>query len=140
MWYKELNDRYDSEFLLPWYSLSNITYYYFRKDKTDDLKQLEEGIKSYFPGSLEEYRIQLANNYFSSNKIENAENIFKECLVINPESYKALEGLSKIALSRKDKKSAISYLEQSIKLAKNKNVRQYYLNELHSNLDKALKK
>ena len=137
--YKKLNDRYDSEFLLPWYSLGNITYYYIRKSKTDDLKQLKEGVKAYFPGSLEEYNIQVASNYLSSDKIDKAEQLFKECLASNPESYKALEGLSKIALSRKDNKSAISYLQQSIKIAKKKNVRQYYLNVLHANLNEALK-
>ena len=133
--YKKLNDTYDSEFLLPWYSLGNITYNYIRKNQPEDLKQLEEGIKTYFPASLETYQIELAKNYLSADKTDEAEKLFKTCLFVNPESYKALEGMSKIAVSKKDIKAALSYLEKSIVIAKEKNVRQYYLNELYSSLN-----
>lgn len=134
--YKKINDTFDTEFLLPWYSLGNITYYYIRKNQPEDLKQLEDGIKANFPSSLEEYHIQLANNYFGSDYIEEAEKLFKACVFANPESYKALEGLSKIALSKENSELARTYLEKAMTIAKEKNVRQYYLNELHSRLNK----
>ncbi|WP_204346028.1 alpha/beta hydrolase-fold protein [Psychroserpens algicola] len=133
--YKVISDRYDSEFLLPWYSLGNITYYYIRQNKTEDLAQMESGIKTHFPASLEQFHIQLANNYLSFENLEEAEKRFKVCLFANPDSYKALEGLSKIAAINEDTKTAINYLEQSIAIAKDKQVRQYYLNELKANLN-----
>ncbi|NRD23963.1 hypothetical protein HNV10_11955 [Winogradskyella litoriviva] len=133
-YYKQLNDKYNSEFLLPWYSLGNITNYYIRKNKQDDLVQMESGIKSHFPVSLEQFRIQLANNYLSFKNLKEAEKLYKHCLIANSDSYKALEGLSKIASMKEDKKTAIAYLEQSIAIAKDKKVRQYYLNELNANL------
>ena len=137
--YKKLNDTYDSEFLLPWYSLGNITYYYIRKNKTEDLKQLKAGITTYFPGSLEEYNIQVANNYLSADKIDEAETHFKACLDTNPKSFKAYEGLSKIASSKGDFKFASYYLQKSIAMAKEQQARQYYLNELESNLNQLKK-
>lgn len=135
-YYKTLKDKYAVEFLLPWYSLGNIIYFYVRKEQIEDLKQLEEGIKTYFPASLEEYRIQLASNYISFEKTNEAEQIYNLCLKENPNSYKALEGLSKIAVSKKEIEKATIYLEQAIKIAKKSNVRQYYLNELNSERDK----
>lgn len=134
-YYKQINDKFNAEFLLPWYSLSNITYYYIRNNKQDDLAQMEAGIKTHFPASLEQFYIQVANNYFSFENYEEAQKRFKVCLYANSNSYKALEGLSKIASIKEDKKTAIDYLEQSIAIAKDKHVRQYYLNELKANLN-----
>ena len=137
--YKTLNDKYNSEFLLPWSCLGNITYFYIRKNQPENLNQLEEGILAHFPSSLEEYKIQLANNYLSSDNQDEAEKLFNTCLIKNPDSYKALEGLSKIAVSNKDIAVARTYLEKSISIAKEKKVRQYYLNVLHSNLNELKK-
>ncbi|WP_460219623.1 alpha/beta hydrolase-fold protein [Psychroserpens sp. MEBiC05023] len=134
--YKTLNDRYDSEFLLPWYSLGNITYYYLRNKQLDNLKLIEDGIKAHFPASLEEYYIQLANTYLSFEMTEDAEKLFKTCLFSNPKSFKAMEGLSKIAVLKKDIKTVNSYLEQAISIAKEQHVRQYYLNILESQFQK----
>lgn len=134
--YKVIKDKYDVEFLLPWYSLSNIIYFYVRKEKHEDLKLLEEGIKTHFPASLEEYKIQLASNYLNPKKVNISEEIYKQILEENPESYKALEGLFKVSSLKNDSIKAITYLKKAIEIATKQKARQYYLNELLSNFDK----
>lgn len=133
--YKKLNNIYNTEFLLPWYSLSNITYFYVQKEQYENLQLLEEGIKMHFPASLEEYRVQLANNYLNFKKLEDAEQLFSLCLDLNPKSYKALEGLSKINGLKGNETKKTEFLNNAIDLAKSQNARQYYLNELYSQLN-----
>ncbi len=129
-YYKKLNDKYASEFLLPWYSLGNITYFYIRNKREEDLKFLEDGIKKHFPASLEEFRIQLAANYMAPETMQKAEKLYNVCLESNPKSYKALEGLSKIYLAKKDTKNAKLHLEKALLFAKELKARQYVMNTL----------
>ena len=134
-YYKKVKDAYNSEFLLPWYSLRNIIYFYVRKDRYEDLTLLEEGIKAYFPASLQDYKILLANEYLSNKKIDEAEKLFKTSLINNPNSYKVYEGLSKVYSLKKDSIKKAEYLNKAIILAKKQNARQYYINELYSQLN-----
>lgn len=134
--YKTLKDKYNSEFLLPWYTFSNILYSYVNKNKTEDIQLLKDGLQQHFPNSLSIFNIQLANNYIEAKKYDDAKALYNACLAENKNDYKALEGLAKVALAKNDKTTAKAYLDQAIKLAKQANERQWYLNEITSQFDK----
>lgn len=130
--YKNFKINFETEFLLPSYTLGNMMYYYFRQDKFDDLKILEEGIKTHFPNSLEEFNIQLAKNYLSKKEFDKAEKLFSDCLTKNPNAFNAYDGLSKIYHQKNDIDKALKMSEIAIDLAAKQNVRQYLINELQS--------
>jgi len=130
--YKKFKTNFETEFLLPSYSLGNMMYFYFRQDKFEDLKILEEGIKEHFPHSLEEFNIQLAKNYLSKNELDKAEKLFAECLKSNPKAFNAYDGLSKVYLQKNNIDKALKMSETAIDLAVQQNVRQYLINELQS--------
>lgn len=134
--YKKLKDKYKTEFILPWYTMSNVVEFYTRKNQIDNLKLLEEGIRTHFPNSLEDFYIFSANNDIENNKIDTAKNLFESCLATNLNSYKALEGLAKIELFKKNTQQAKTYILKAIETAKRNNIRQFYINELQAFLNK----
>ncbi|NQX85380.1 MAG: hypothetical protein HRT67_05675 [Flavobacteriaceae bacterium] len=137
--YKSFNTKFDTEFLLPAYTLENIMYFYFKKGQFEDLKILEDGIKTNFPSSLEEFYLLLAKQYLDNKELEKAETRFKQCLRINPNAFDAYDGLAKIYVQNKDRKQALKMSEKALQLAAKQNVRQYLINELQSHYNSILK-
>lgn len=137
--YKAISDKYNAEFLLPWYSLGNVVYYYFRKDEKENLDALEAGIKNFFPNSLEGYYLELAKNHLEANQLDKAKILYETCLESNTKLYQALEGLSKIYCEQKQRKKALNTMNSALNLAKELKLRQWQLNQIQASYNEVLK-
>ena len=133
--YKKINTAFSSNFSLPAYSFGNMMYFYYRRNLTSDIELLESEIKVHFPGSLEEFYIQLARCQMEEKKYEAAEKTYNKCLTVQSNSFRAYEGLSKIYLERKEIEKAKKAIKSCMKFAKSVKVRQWQLNELQSSFD-----
>ncbi|SHJ58466.1 hypothetical protein SAMN04487911_1266 [Arenibacter nanhaiticus] len=133
--YKELSKTYSSIVSIHPYFLGNIIYYYFNRNKKEDLLILENGIKEHFPSSLEEYYHQLAFNYFENKEYQKAIENYKKSITYNSSSFNAYDGLSKVYLALGDYDNALLSSEKSIELAKSSNARQWMLNQLNASLE-----
>lgn len=132
--YIKLSEKFSSIVSIHPYFLGNIVYFYFNRDKKEDLLILENEIKKHFPGSIAEFYNQLALNHFEKKEYENALNYYNKSIDNNPLSFYAYDGISKVYLSQKNIAEAIKASEKSISIAKSCNARQWMINQLNSNL------
>ena len=134
--YKKFSKDFSTSFTLPANDLANFIYYYFRKDKTADLKILEDGINKHFPSSVDEFYIQLARNYMDKEQLEEAEKIYTKRIQDDPLSFRSYDGLSKILFKRKAFQQAESKSKKCLEIAQQLKARQWLLNELNANYEK----
>ena len=134
--YKELSDKYSLKTSIHPYFLGNIIYYYFNRDKKEDLLILENGIKEYFPGSLEEFYNQFALNCFEAKEYQKALEYYNKSITYNSLSFNAYDGIAKVYLAQGNYKSAILNNKKSIELATTCNARQWMMNQLIATSDR----
>ncbi len=128
--YKGLSSMYSITVSIHLYFLGNIIYYYFNRDKKEDLLILENGIKEYFPASLEKFYNQLALNYFETKENQKALEYYNKSTTYNSSSFNAYNGIAKVYLAQGKYEKAILYNKKSIELANACNARQWMLNQL----------
>lgn len=133
--YKELSSKYSSIVSIHPYFLGNIIYYYFNHEKKEDLLILENGIKEYFPGSMEEFYNQLALNHFENEAYGTALDYYNKSIEYNAHSFNAYKGLSKVYLAQNKHNEALVAGKKSIELAKYLNARQWMMNQLNANVE-----
>ncbi|GAA4279297.1 hypothetical protein GCM10022259_40220 [Aquimarina mytili] len=139
--FKKQSKKYNTEVRIPPMQLSKIIYYYFRKDKFDELKILEEGIATNFSSSTDDYYAALAKYLIQVEKLKEAQVLLEKSITSNPNAFKSYEALSKLYFIKKEYEKAMQLGRQSVQIAKQLKVRQWQINELVSNVKKiALKK
>ncbi|MFK8102310.1 MAG: alpha/beta hydrolase-fold protein [Saprospiraceae bacterium] len=130
--YKKFSTAFATRFNLPANDLGNFVYYYFRKGLTKELKFLETEIATHFPGSLDDFRTNLARNHLEKGELKIAEKIYRERIAANPLSFQSYGGLAKIFALQKDFPQAKQFSKKSLEIAQQVKVRQWLLNELES--------
>ncbi len=128
--YKELSKKYPSIVSIHPYFLGNIIYYYFNRNKKEDLLILENGIKENFPASIDEFYNQLALNYFENEEYQKAIENYQESITHNSASFNSYDGIAQVYLAMKNYEKAILSSKKAIELALNYNARQWMLNQL----------
>lgn len=133
-YYKDLSAKFSTQFPIPPNFLANILHFYLRKEKTEDLRVLEQEIKTHFPSSLNEFYVQLAKNHLDKGDLDKAEELLKQSIQQDPLAFKAYDALSKLYLKKEQLEKAKEYSGKAIELAKIVRVKQWLLNELESQL------
>jgi len=135
-YYKKREELYKSKLRIPPNLFSNIVYYYFRKDKMEELAILEQEVLTHFPSSIDDYYSKLASYFINTEKYDMARSLLEKSIGSNKKAYKSYDAISKLFFAQSELQQAKTYAEKAIKIAKELKVRQWQLNELESNLRK----
>lgn len=137
--YMAMADKLDAKVRIPPNNLSNIVYYYFRKDNVEELQNLERKINENFPSSTDDFYSKWASYLIEKEELEKAKTMLDTYINEDANAFKSYDVLSKVYYAQKDFSKAKEYATTSINIAKQKRVRQWQLNELQSNLDLIMK-
>ncbi len=137
--YENLSDQYQGITRIPPLSFSNIIYYFFRQEQTEELAIIEAAVKNKFPASQDDYYSKLASYLMETEKYEEAEALLKKSIQANPNAYKSYDGLSKLYFAKEMKDQAKVNARKAVDIAKKLKARQWQINELVSNLMKVSK-
>lgn len=134
--YIDISSEYDTRFRLPPFQLGNILYYYFRNEKKEDLKDIENSILNHFPASADDYYSKLGSYMIEGELYDEVEAMLLPYIESNKAAFKSYDTLSKLAYKKENYSQSKEYAEMALRIAKEAVVRQWQLNELESNLVK----
>ena len=105
------------------------TAYAHSKDKKTRLA-IEQAFEKYFPNQADEFRNIQIEGLISAGKLKQAEKILNRALNNDKNNFETLTNQSRLLQKQKKKDEALNVINKAIKIAKEKNIRQWLMNEL----------
>ncbi len=114
----------------------NLNYFInlFYDENKGELITMENGIKEKYTASLGDYYNNLGNVYIKKGEIKKGIEMHKMNCTLYPNSPEFLTSLADANFANKEFDEAKINYQKALELAINKNTREWYINQLNSNV------
>jgi predicted alpha/beta superfamily hydrolase len=127
--YYQLNQqKYKTSFHISAGFLRNTVYHY-SKDK-QARRSIEKALAEYFPLQLDEFRNIQITALIGVGKLQEADEILTRAIKNDKNNFETLANQAMLLQKKNKPKKALTLIEQAIKLAQQKKIRQWLMNEL----------
>ncbi len=128
VYYNLMKKKYKTPFHISAGFMRNTTYAH-SKDKKLRL-EIEQAFEKYFPNQADEFRNIQIEGLIGAGKLKAAEKILNRSLKNDDKNFETLTNQSRLLQKQKKKDKALNAINKAIEIAKDKNIRQWLMNEL----------
>ena len=121
---------------IPWSLLGNAVYFYFSRDKMEELALFEKAITEKLPVSAATLYSSIGGLYLEKENYTMARKYFAKCMDNNPLAYECHFGMGKVSNAIGENMMAQHAVLKALKLAEDSRTPQWAINELESWLTK----
>ena len=127
-YYTLVKEKYKTPFHISAGFMRNTAYAH-SKDKQKRL-EIEQAFSQYFPNQTDEFRNIQIEGLIGAGKLKQAEKILNRALESDPNNFETLTNQSRLLQKQKKSNPALKSINKAIEIAKEKNIRQWLMNEL----------
>ncbi|CAM3294954.1 alpha/beta hydrolase-fold protein [Aequorivita lipolytica] len=126
--YAEVQKQYGSIFNIPFTVLGNTHYMLQKNDK--ERAKVQMALKELNPNAFVLFNTYRAGKLVTSKDYEEAEQLLKDALAVNPNNFDSYNVLAKIESAKGNEMEANETINKAINLANQQRARQWQINEL----------
>lgn len=126
--YSEVQKQYGSIFNIPYTVVGNTHYMLQKNDK--ERAKVQEALKELNPNAFVLFNTYRAGKLVADKKYEEAEQLLKDALAINPNNFDGYNVLAKIKMANGNTAQANETIDKALSIANQQQARQWQINEL----------
>ncbi len=126
--YAEVQKKYGSIFNIS-YTVVGNTHYMLQKND-EERSKVQAALKELNPNAFVLFNTYSAGKLVANKEYEEAKQLLKNALAVNPNNFDSYNVLAKIELAKEDTVAASKAINQAITLANEQQARQWQMNEL----------